>query len=436
MTRVCAAALLACAIAAGARAAALPVGAPQAASRDTAWRHFETWYTAIASHEPGQTDDAVRAMLAMRAQDLEAAFPYMVLTLVRAVDQEDRRVKFDTLFERYLPSRAARDEFTPEARDALTRRGDTLAAGGVTRFLKRAAALHADIALVAPAAHLTLRRGSGYLVNDGRGAGDEGRPWHWMLGRAFLHLVPNAARDREVRIWYQAVGTHLWTIRTFTEAMPHIRQAVELFPRDAEIQFVRGLVHESLGAPHIQAALEAQTAAVRAFAGRAMRPPSTVAAREIENRDAREAFRKAVDAAPDHHEARIRLARGMSLDGRHERAAAELRIALAATGDRRLQYFAQLFLGRAEEARRRLDAARAAYEAAAALYPEAQSPRLALSQLALRTGAREGAAELFAVLTVPSREDADPWWSYHYERVPASRVWMSRMWHAFREAIR
>ena len=54
----------------------------------------------------------------------------------------------------------------------------------------------------------------------------------------------------------------------------------------------------------------------------------------------------------------------------------------------------------------------------------------------LRTGVRESAAELFAVLAVPSREDADPWWSYHYERVPASRAWLSNMWDAFREATR
>jgi tetratricopeptide (TPR) repeat protein len=407
----------------------------QEGSRAAAWRHVETWSTAIATHAPGRHDEAVRAMLDMRAQDLESAFPHMVLTLLRAVERDGRAVNFDTLFQSYLPSRSERAQFTLQERDAITRRGDALSADGVVRFLKRAAMLHADIALQAPDAHRTPRRGSGYLVNDGRSAGEEGRPWHWMLGRAFLHLVPDAGRDGDVRLWYQAVGTHLWSIRNFTEALPHVRRAVEIFPRDAEIQFQRGLVHESLGAPHIQSALPAQPM-LRTATGTVVRSSPPVRARELEHRDARDAFAKAVDADPRHHEARIRLGRGLSLDGRHDRAATELRTALAGTSQRRLQYLAQLFLGRAEEARKRPGAAREAYEAAAALYPGAQSPRLALSQLALTGGDRARAAEMLEVLAARARADADPWWSYHSERVPGATAWSARMWAAFTEAMR
>ena len=57
----------------------------------------------------------------------------------------------------------------------------------------------------------------------------------------------------------------------------------------------------------------------------------------------------------------------------------------------------------------------AAYERAAAIYPGAQSPRLALSELAARAGERTVAAPaaLAAIAVTPDRESADPWWSYH-----------------------
>jgi hypothetical protein len=58
----------------------------------------------------------------------------------------------------------------------------------------------------------------------------------------------------------------------------------------------------------------------------------------------------------------------------------------------------------------------AAYERAAAIYPDAQSPWLALSELAARAGDRAAAQTAAnATLTGRSRQDglSDPWWSYH-----------------------
>ena len=76
----------------------------------------------------------------------------------------------------------------------------------------------------------------------------------------------------------------------------------------------------------------------------------------------------------------------------------------------------QLFLGRAEEARGHDEAARAAFERASALYPNAQSPRLALSQIARRAGNRAAAQrELQAIAQLPDdeRRREDPWWLYY-----------------------
>jgi tetratricopeptide (TPR) repeat protein len=88
----------------------------------------------------------------------------------------------------------------------------------------------------------------------------------------------------------------------------------------------------------------------------------------------------------------------------------------SATGERELQYYANLYLGREEQALGRRDAARAAFERAASLYPRAQSPYLALSQLARRYGDRPGAwVALQPLLGLPARapDREDPWWDYY-----------------------
>lgn len=59
---------------------------------------------------------------------------------------------------------------------------------------------------------------------------------------------------------------------------------------------------------------------------------------------------------------------------------------------------------------------RAAYEQAATLYPQAQAPRLALSQLALRDGDTARAVKtLEDVLSATSNTtpEDDPFWTYH-----------------------
>jgi tetratricopeptide (TPR) repeat protein len=83
--------------------------------------------------------------------------------------------------------------------------------------------------------------------------------------------------------------------------------------------------------------------------------------------------------------------------------------------NRLLQYYGQMFLGAEAAALDLTDEARRAFERAAELYPDAQSPRLAISALATRMGDR---AEAVAVIQpVLSGDDPrlsdDPWWSYY-----------------------
>jgi hypothetical protein len=80
-----------------------------------------------------------------------------------------------------------------------------------------------------------------------------------------------------------------------------------------------------------------------------------------------------------------------------------------------LSYHAHQFLGVEEEAIGNREAAQAAYERAAVLFPHAQSPLLALSQLSRKYGDRNGALRaadrLFALQADSDRED--PWWTYY-----------------------
>ena len=85
----------------------------------------------------------------------------------------------------------------------------------------------------------------------------------------------------------------------------------------------------------------------------------------------------------------------------------------------RFLYFAELFLGAEEMALGNDATARTRFERAAAVYPHAQSPHLALSQLARRAGDRAGAQrelQILAELPRNDRQREDPWWDYYDAR--------------------
>jgi tetratricopeptide (TPR) repeat protein len=140
-----------------------------------------------------------------------------------------------------------------------------------------------------------------------------------------------------------------------------------------------------------------------------------VGSEQMELRQAEAFFRRTLEIKPDEAEARLHEGRVLGLLGKHAEAAIALRLAVTELKDGELQYDADLFLGAEEEALGDRAAARVAYERAAALAPLAQSPLLALSQLARRNGDRTGALRaidrLFA-LPEDRHEHDDPWWWY------------------------
>jgi tetratricopeptide (TPR) repeat protein len=187
---------------------------------------------------------------------------------------------------------------------------------------------------------------------------------------------------------------------------PHFDHALKVFPRTADILFLKGCLHESLANPRVQVVIDEIKV-----------PPRTVLDVKSERWELREAerlFRRALQADPEHSEARLRLGRTLARLGRHQDAASELMKALDGAPELLLQYYASLFLAAEEEALGRLGRARDMYERAMALVPAAQAPRLGLSQLVHRTGDRVAARTALESL-LDARDGAteeDPWWVY------------------------
>lgn len=404
------------------------------------WGALGRWVDAIERHEAGEDDQSVQTVAALPVQEFEATLRYLVFTLERALGNRGTRA-FDDLFRRLHGDLTLTPMDAQRLRSLMAR----ITGPDIGIFFKRAAMLHTDIVLFHPNAQLTTREGSGHVAADGRNRGDEGRPWHWMIARSFLHLAltdwtnPRRPRlepdsDPDVRLWYQAIANYLWSRRNYTEALPHIRAGLELFPEDAELQFVRGLIHEVQASAHIQAAVEDQARLVRG-AGMVYQP--VVLSAEKERAASVEALRRALAADPGHFEARLHLARVLNADEEYGQAAAEAAKALESSETTWHRYFAFLFLGRAEEGRGRVPEARGAYEEASVLFPDAQAPRLAISQLDLRAGDRDAALRLFEFLSRDRDARADPWWVYDAVRAPnAELVWIERVHEAFRASGR
>jgi VWFA-related protein len=111
-------------------------------------------------------------------------------------------------------------------------------------------------------------------------------------------------------------------------------------------------------------------------------------------------------------EARVRAARFLYGLGTFDRALAVLDGGAAPSTDKEVQYFSQLIRGQILRALGRSDDAVAAFRAALATWPGAQSARVALMTLHVNRGEREEAAKLAEATQTASENEFDPWWTY------------------------
>lgn len=393
-----------------ARPGGWPAPPPDARQNKPQYSELRFWLDAVARHRAGEFDRPAvdiapwsERELRSVAEDLQELSRF----LVRAHALQRQSGQTSTL------SNKGRSISMGEAAGILAIGGEDARSGDLTGIVTRAALLHTDIAIMLdrgrdrPAAYDPGAAASAMVILDGRRLGLVGRSPHWPIARLLLGLRHgDAATDVPLR-WYRATSAYMQSRSRFDDLVPHLAGAREIFPDDADILFGAGVMHEAMASPEPQTIRDVQL------------PPGTKAgimSARAHLGEARAAFRRAVEQKPDFIDARVRLGRVLSLLGQHADAARELERVPATAGDDHLRYFAALFLGSAQEALGRRDAAVAAFERAAALYPRAQSPQLALSRLARAAGDhRRAVTALHAVLALPALESErdDPWWRYY-----------------------
>jgi tetratricopeptide (TPR) repeat protein len=415
---------------------------------------LERWLKAVARHAPGEDDRELEDIATFSNEELRGlwidANVLVQVTRLRRGQSPDRfsvrpegqkstqiiytraqahRLRVlacaagGVLIENECTAIQAADELDPEFRqiDVLARaarlRGDD------NYIVRRGAILHSDVAVLAPlsmTAPITPAMAAGpqrfrMEISDGREVGLHLSGVHWEIARMLLDFVrpgpgdrAEPERDEMVRHWYRA--TAAWMQQHEDHDKLHLDRARALFPSDPDILFLTACQRETFAGPPIQAAVRSAVLATGVSVD--------VSSERTELREAETLFRRTLEIRPDYVEARMRHGRVLALLGRHAEAAAELRRALGELRDDQLQYYAGLFLGAEEEALGDRDAARAAYERAAALAPNAQSPLLALSQLARRGGDRAGALRAIARMFALAIDDPhdDPWWWYYVDQ--------------------
>lgn len=394
---------------------------------------LEAWIAAIDQHTPGEADEAVLEVNRWTSEDLRGVWIDVasLISLVREPSVSvfyvpaDSQVRLTPAGWVTAPVSGRPTTVSYSGRDVERLRKIAARLGSPTEgrenlLLKRGAMMHADIAMLAPAdARVTARSRSGgstrYRLNmdDGRPTGIETEADHWDMGRRLLDRVRyrdprgGGARgpgmDEIVRLWYVATCAHL--IATGDLDPPHFIRAVELFPKDQDLLFLRGALHEAMASVRRQSAMRrANVPAGVSFA---------MGSRGDELLLAERFYERALEASPQFHEARIRYARVLGERRHHEEAVREIQKAAGAPGPL-LQYYAALFLGGELEALGKDEDAGRAYERAAKWFPTAQSPRLGLSRVAAgrdRSAARESLLMLIEQEPAVDTRD-DPWWLY------------------------
>ena len=123
-------------------------------------------------------------------------------------------------------------------------------------------------------------------------------------------------------------------------------------------------------------------------------------------------LRLALQGSPALDEARLRLGRVLTELGRPDEAVAMLKPLESADPTSPFTYLAMLFTGAAEERLRHLDQAVTAYQAAASLRPQCQTPWVALSAVLRARGDDDASYGMLLRTAAAGTRCADPWWNY------------------------
>jgi tetratricopeptide (TPR) repeat protein len=347
------------------------------------------WVHSVQAHKPGTVDEALRDVASFRARDFE---------IIR--DQ--------------LRSVLRREVATSTERNDLLRRG---------------ALLHTDIVLLLPdlagnfpvpqgqlrapgssqplRPRLRLQSDQLVMSKDGEYVNSLRETGHWGFASWLLQgIEPDAAKDEFVHLWYRAIAAMFQNVYLLGSGTYHMERALQTLPSDPIILLYAGAMCEALASPRFQnIPLTAKDA------------PQTVAlpSAEEQRHTAEHFLREAVKTgAPP--EAALRLGRVLGDLGRHTDAITVLQQLIPPDGDRRLDYLRSLFLGTELGSVGKVDLARESFDRAISLYPTAEAPLVAMSEMYRRAGRRAAALEALQrleQLPEPKRR-LDPWTDYHH----------------------
>jgi len=401
---------------------------------------LEAWLAAVEQHQPGTSDAPALLVRSWRPPELLELAEDIAL-IAALVSDPAHIVMWQVDPERHgRPQRAPYGPADEQRLRALAKEAAARCASpscARNRLLKRGAVLHTDALLRADEEQTPRQRSEvpgrfAIRYDDGRQRATEEGAGQLELAQALLdNVTPAPERDETVRLWYTAVAAYGQYFQRHTRQED---RGVQLFPQDADLLLLAGTFHEALASPRMQSLVRS----IRVPAGVA----HGIADARSELREAEKLLRRAVASRPSFDEARIRLGHVLYRLGRNEQAARELeqaRSRLASAGGKGeadgglLLYYAEMFLGAASEALGRYDAAKASYGRAAALYPQAPSPRLAQSQLALRSQDRTRALAAMKVALRPAaglENAADPWWRYHEIQGRAYDAWFEKLYRS------
>jgi len=424
----------------------------------------QEWIAAVAAHQPGVAD-APAVKISQWPPAFVAETVDDVAALARAVAYrhgienaciEAVKTKSGDPMRDCAPQAVEvlfyRDAVVPPgpALDALFGLSDAeILAGNANRVLERGALLHTDIALLAAKNAALVNHApsttsaAAARISDGEVMAIEDTSHHWAAARRLLDSVESnpdrfrtldwtddvggdPSRDELVRDWYRLTSAFHLTELHYQYATPGLVRGSEIFPADPILLFYRGVMHEVFAMPLHQGAAQSL---IRVGASLSVQAPS------LELQQAEHDLRLAVAGDPSQVEARVRLGRVLSLRGRHDEAMRQLEQARdAAAKEPRLAYLAALFLGRELETAGDVAGARASFERAAALFPQAQAPLVAQSALGRRAGepadALPALQQLFAK---PSNGNEDPWWSYGLPQFGVPEAIIARLRYEFVE---
>ena len=398
------------------RLTALLVAALLAGSSDNerARRMLNEWIDAVEDHVPGDTDTALERITAWSLEDVDLMRGYVELLAGLPNDTPERAFRRRAI--------SANDSAAVRMRAK-----DLQARGDFDAFLKRAAILHTDAALLDPFILLTAppkaapprgRKPLGQperiidvISADGRIESYKIANPNWQIAMDLLEALPTQpARDPIVAQWYRAIGAYFAKQDNRADAIRHFERARRVVPDDPGVLFGEACLQETLGSPDIQN-----------FARLAKLPGGLVLIGIEAPRDhfrrAETLLKRALASQPDFVEARLRLGHVLVELNEHQAALPHLSQVILGANDPVLLYYAHLFAGDAAFALDRLPESRASYERAIESHPESQAARLGLAAALRAGGNREAALDsALATLTIePGNRDSDhdPWWEYY-----------------------